>query len=124
MSIDCGSKTNYMKPTNHHEISLQTAIDMTTLYRANRPAQFPLCETFEKEAVHKLLATEGCVSLRIYYGMKENKNVDAILVAVNSSGEDILPTATNAVTASDEPIILEDGLRCPDHCPPKSPLNS
>ena len=124
MSIDCGSKTNYMKPTNHHEISLQTAIDMTTLYRANRPAQFPLCETFEKEAVHKLLATEGCVSLRIYYGMKENKNVDALLVAVNSSGEDILPAATNSIEATNGPIILEDGLRCPDDCPPKSPLNS
>jgi hypothetical protein len=112
-----------MKPTNH-EISLQTAINMTTLYRANRPSQFPLCETFEKEAIHKLLATEGCTSLRIYYGMKEDKNVDAILVAVDTEGEDILPVITNATDVTDEPVILEDGLRCPDHCPPKSPLNS
>jgi hypothetical protein len=113
-----------MNPTNQHEISLQTAIDMTTLYRSNRPAQSPVCETFEKAAVAKLLATEGCASLRIYYGMKENKNVDAILVAVNAIGEDILPLATNVVAATDEPVILEDGLRCPDDCPPKSPLNS
>jgi hypothetical protein len=113
-----------MNPTNHHEISLQTAIDMTTLYRANRPEQSPICETFEKTAVAKLLATEGCVSLRIYYGMKENKNIDAILVAVNAEGVDILPPATNAVAATDEPIILEDGIRCPDYCPPKSPVNS
>jgi hypothetical protein len=113
-----------MNTTNHHEISLQTAIDMTTLYRSNRPAQFPICETFEKAAVAKLLAIEDCVSLRIYYGMKENDNVDAILVAVNAEGQDILPATTNAVGASDEPIIIEDGLRCPDHCPPKSPLNS
>jgi hypothetical protein len=56
--------------------------------------------------------------------MKENENVDAILVAVNAEGEDILPVITNAVEATDEPIILEDGLRCPDDCPPKSPLNS
>ena len=124
MNIDCGSKSNYMNPTNHHEISLQTAIDMTTLYRTNRPAQFPLCETFEKEAVHKLLAIKGCASLRVYYGMKEDGNVDAILVAVNSSGEDILPAITNSIEATDELIILEDGLRCPDYCPPKSPLNS
>jgi len=113
-----------MNPTNNHEISLQTAIDMTTRYRSNRLAQFPICETFEKAPVTKLLATEGCTSLRIYYGMKENENVDAILVAVNAEGEDILPVITNAVEATDEPIILEDGLRCPDDCPPKSPLNS
>lgn len=113
-----------MNPTNHHEISLQTAIDMTTRYRANRPGQSPICETFEKTAVAKLLATEGCSSLRIYYGMKEDKNIDAILVAVNAGGEDILPEATLAVASTDEPIILEDGLRCPDDCPPKSPLNS
>jgi len=113
-----------MNPTNNHEISLQTAIDMTTLYRANRPEQSPICETFEKAAVTKLLATEGCAYLRIYYGMKENKDIDAILVAVNAEGEDILPLASNAVAATNEPIILEDGLRCPDDCPPKSPLNS
>jgi hypothetical protein len=56
--------------------------------------------------------------------MKENKNIDAILVAVNAEGVDILPPATNAVAATDEPIILEDGIRCPDYCPPKSPVNS
>jgi hypothetical protein len=113
-----------MNPTNNHEISLQTAIDMTTRYRGNRPEQSPICETFEKAAVAKLLATEGCSSLRIYYGMKEDMSIDAILVAVNTDGEDILPVTTNALEAMDEPIILEDGLRCPDHCPPKSSLNS
>lgn len=113
-----------MNSTNHHEISLQTAIDMTILYRTKRPAEFPICETFEKDAVMKLLSTEGCASLRIYYGMKENGNVDAILVAVNAEGEDILPAITNATAGIDDPVVLEDGFRCPDYCPPKSPLNS
>jgi hypothetical protein len=83
-----------MDNTTTHEISLQTAIDMTTLYRANRPSNFPICETFEVDAINKLLATDGCVFFRIYYGMKENLLVDAILVAVNAEGEDILPSVS------------------------------
>lgn len=104
--------------TINHEISLQDAIAMTTLYRVNRPSDFPLCETFEADAVNKLLATEGCKYLRIYYGMKEDLNAHAVLVAVNADDEDILPSDTD-----DGPIIIEDGYRCPPDCPPSSPLN-
>jgi hypothetical protein len=112
-----------MNTNNQHEISLQDAIDMTTRYRANRPANFPICETFEIDAVNKLLATEGCASLRIYYGMKENDNVDAILVAANANGEDILPLPASMAVIGNSPLILEDGFRCPEACPPPSPLN-
>ena len=112
-----------MNNNTNHEISLQTAIDMTTRYRGNRPANFPICETFSADAINKLLAAGGCQSLRIYYGMKENKDVDAILVAVNAEGEDILPTATVAAASSTDPLILEDGFRCPEACPPPSSLN-
>lgn len=112
-----------MNTINNHEISLQTAIDMTTLYRANHPANFPVCETFEIAAVNKLLAAGGCAFLRIYYGMKENKNVDAILVAVNAAGEDILPSSVPADLSGSDAILLEDGFRCPEACPPPSSLN-
>jgi hypothetical protein len=112
-----------MDTNNTHEISLQTAIDMTTLYRANRPSNFPICETFEIDAVNKLLATDGCAFFRIYYGMKEDDNIDAILVAANADGEDILPSSITAGLLDGEAIILEDGIRCPEACPPESPLN-
>lgn len=113
-----------MKTTKNHEISLQTAIDMTKRYRASRPVNFPICETFEKAAILRLLDTTGCESFRIYYGMKENKEVDAILVSVNSAGEDILPATQTNTTPVDGPVIIEDGYRCPDHCPPPSKLNN
>jgi len=108
--------------STNHEISLQTAVDMTSRYRANKPVNFPLSETFSLEAVNRLLSVSGCASLRIYYGMKADKQVDAILVAVNEAGEDILPNLTSATT--EEPVILEDALRCPDDCPPESSLNT
>jgi hypothetical protein len=116
------NKFNMNQNTNH-EISLQSAIEMTRLYRANRPANFPLSESFDVSAVQKLLATEGAAFLRVYYGMKENDEVDAILVAVNAEGEDILPSATTSLVTSDGALILEDGFRCPEFCPGDSPLS-
>lgn len=112
-----------MDKNKNHEISLQAAIEMTTRYRANKPTDFPVCETFEMAAIRKLLATPGCVSLRIYYGMKKDLEAHAILVAVNSSGEDILPKGDALSLADEEAIILEDSYRCPPLCPPGSPLN-
>lgn len=108
-----------------HAISLQQAIDMTTRYRQNKPADAPICETFEKEAIDQLMLVTGCAYLRIYYGMKENFEMDAILVAVNAENEDILPSLLDeAAVNSGDPLILEDGYRCPPDCPPKSVLNS
>ncbi len=108
---------------NTHEISLQTAIDMTTLYRANRPENFPICETFEIAAINKLLSIGGCAFVRVYYGMKQDEKVDVILVAVNQDGEDILPAENAGSVLDDDPVIIEDGYRCPQACPPPSPLN-
>ena len=109
---------------NNHEISLQQAIDLTTRYRANQPANAPICETFEIAAINHLAAVTGCAYLRIYYGMKEDMNIYAVLVAVNADNEDILPSQTGSSPQDDgDPVILEDGFRCPPDCPPKSPLN-
>jgi hypothetical protein len=113
-----------MDTENTHEISLQTAIDMTTLYRANRPTNFPICETFEIDTIEKLLAVPGCKFLRIYYGMKENMEMDAILVAADEAGDDILPPSESTEVNTDDVIIIEDGFRCPPACPSSSPLNS
>jgi hypothetical protein len=118
-------------PTNHF-ISLQTAIDMTTLYRQERESILApvykdqnilaLSEKFERSAVDTILALEGCVALRVYYGMDENYKVHAILVAVNEYNEDILPT-TNSLNLEDPDMIAEMGIRCPEDCGPDSPLN-
>jgi hypothetical protein len=111
-----------MNEKRDHQISLQTAIEMTRLYRANRPANFPVSEAFEIDAVKKLLATEGAAFLRVYFGMKENQEVDVILVVADADGEDILPSSGSAAVSAEEPLVLEDGFRCPEFCPGDSPL--
>ena len=125
------SQTNSLPPANAHFISLNQAIDMTTLYRSDKEAILatayqnqnilPDSETFNRNAFDTLLAKEGCAGLRIYYGMDENLKVHALIVAVYEDNEDILPALASA-TVIDEDIV-EEGQRCPDLCPPPSPLN-
>jgi hypothetical protein len=120
-------------PTNDHIISLQKAVEMTTRYRQDKEtilaAEYksqnilPLSETFNRTAIEKLLSETNCAGIRIYYGMDENLKSHAILVGVNASNEDILPSSAATLSGSDE-VILEEGQRCPDICPEDSPLNT
>ncbi len=124
--------TTSLPNATDHPISLATAIDMTTLYRANREAILattyqgmdilPLSETFNRDSIDALLSFTGCAGIRIYYGMDENKQVHVLLVGVNISNEDLLPAVNE--TEEDEPEIIERGQRCPPACPPDSPLNT
>ncbi|HEX6915655.1 MAG TPA: hypothetical protein VF145_10465, partial [Chitinophagaceae bacterium] len=110
-----------------HEINLETAMAMTRRFRSNLGAIvnpehpgsiLPYCETFNKEDVLRLLDQPGCSSIRIYRGADDEMNIHSILVGVNDKGEDMLPPAYG------DGVILEDGLRCPEQCPPPSSLNS
>lgn len=111
----------------------------------------PVCETFNRQAIDKLLTQPGCIGVRIYYSMDEALRVHAILVGVNSNNEDILPKTASATTSEarvtfsldntttpgtdndqgedddeedNEVLIVEDGVGCPPSCPPSSPLNT
>jgi hypothetical protein len=121
-------------PTNHF-ISLQTGIDMTTLYRQEKENILatayknqnilPISETFDRAAIDTLLAETGCAAVRIYYGMSEDLLIHAIIVGVDENNEDILPSEANVLSNSVETdeSILEQGVRCPEDCAPPSPLN-
>lgn len=79
-------------------------------------------ETFVLHDISLLLAQEGCAGLRIYYGMKEDLTVHAILVAVNAAGQDILASENELLEETD--LILEEGKRCPPVCPETGGLGS
>ena len=117
----------------NHFISLPDAAEMTALFRQNRQQVLqvqhqgmdllPICETFDRGAIESLLNQEGCQQIRIYYGMRPDLTVHAIIVAADSEGRDILPAANSLAGKGDEGII-QNSQRCPVICPPGSPLNS
>ena len=116
---------------NNHFISLPAAAAMTALYREERENILatsyknqnilPLSETFDRAIIDAILGQEGCTGFRIYYGMSEDYLVHAILVGVNEDNEDILPSINSLLEATD--IVGEQSVRCPEDCPPPSPLN-
>ncbi len=127
------SVTNTLPTAGSHHISLTVAENLTATYRTNRETilaaayqgknVLPLSETFNLEDIQDLIAQTGCAGIRIYYGMKNDDTVHAVLVAVNESNEDIIYVEEN-FSVSGENIIIEEGQRCPVICPPESPLNS
>lgn len=113
----------------NHFISLASAVSMTSRFRDYREnilkAEYQgqnilaYSESFERAAFDALLNKTETVGLRMYYGMDENLKIHAIIVGFDVNGEDILP---ESLTGADEDII-DNGNRCPDICPPPSPLN-
>lgn len=120
--------------TTNNQITLAIAEKMTALYRENMDTILALayqdknilarCETFSREGFESLLNQPDCAGVRIYYGMTADLKVHAIAVGVNHENEDILPsTASRNADGDDDAVILEEATRCPDDCPPASPLN-
>jgi len=120
----------------NHFISLQQAIDMTTLYRQQKENVLAdeykgtnilaISETFDRAAFDWVLAQAGCTALRIYFGMDASLNIHSIVVGVNSNNEDILPpqqSGTTTTATTDDTGIIEEGNRCPDLCGTASALN-
>lgn len=114
----------------NHSISQNEAVTMTSRFRANRESilttefrgrdVLPISETFDRGAVLDLLNTANCESLRIYFGMDNENRLHAILVAADNLDADILPD-TDPSQPTD--ALIENGMRCPTSCPPRSVLN-
>jgi len=81
----------------------------------------PDSETFNREAIDRLLALPGCVGIRIYTGMDEEFKLRLILVGVDDQGKDLIlqSSTTENLTAIAEGEVVEDGFRCPPYCKPE-----
>jgi hypothetical protein len=120
-----------------HSISLARVKELTSHYAENKTkilkdeyhgnGTLPTCETFDRAAFDQLLAQEGCVGIRIYYGMDEESNVKLAVVGVDENDQDIRQSASNLRKVKnddtiDEPVFaLSDSLRCPPYCTPPPP---
>lgn len=112
-----------LNTTIPHAISLTEAIDLTSRFRANRTPNLALSETFDKNSVLAMLSVPNSTQMRIYLGEKENGDICSVLVAADAAGNDLLPPISSTRDGEDDTLILEDAIRCPQLCPPPSPLN-
>lgn len=122
---------------SNHFISLSQAVEMTTRYRSRKETILEpeyrgkntllLAETFTRDAFDALLAEDGCVSIRVYFGMTEDLQVRTIFVGVNKDDEDLLPPIDAGLkvqeTTTGTNRIVEEGAPCPEFCPKRSALN-
>jgi hypothetical protein len=119
-----------------HSISLDILKELTTRYNKNKTkilkdefhdnGTLPTCETFDRAAFDQLLAQEGCVGIRIYFGMDEDLDVKLVVVGVNENDQDIRPATSNLkmrnVDTTDEAVFaFSDSVRCPPYCTPPPP---
>ena len=118
-----------------HSISTYQVNELKTRYAKSKnkilkqefqdTAVLPTCETFDRAALDQLLSQEGCVGIRIYFGMDEDLNVNLAIVGVDENDHDIQP-ATSGVEnltrgdTTDVPVVgVGSGQRCPPDCPPQ-----
>ena|SRR5215213_8618288 len=120
--------------SSRHLISFDTAKTFTKDFRDKKKKilkeeygdknTIPLSETFDRDAFDYILSQQGCVGIRIYFGMNAEERVNLIIVGVNDKNEDIVTVQTGDVMmkTSDTDPIAENGEPCPTSCPPPSGL--
>lgn len=63
--------------------------------------------------INLILAQEGCVGIRTYYGIDENGKKSIVMVGVDSSENDL-----------SDGVILDQAISCPSHCGVQNSLNN
>lgn len=117
-------------PGANHFISLEQAKQMTALFRQQKenilaPAYqgkdtLVVCETFNRDIFDAILGENGCVGMRIYYGMDPSYKVKAILVGVDAQNNDILPSQSSVAGPAADGNLGEYGQPCPPWCAPNT----
>ncbi len=127
-AICCHNKNQLFLMSNNL-ITRKQLDDMRALYRAykDNPAahsfpktSLPYHSDFTKDAFVKLVQTTGAEKIRILYGMTEDDVegliVHAISVALDANGHEILPPEGDGGLQDGDPVIVDEGQRCPPMC--------
>lgn len=96
-----------------HDISLTEAAHLTENFRNTVSTGATIAHYFGGAALQALLDQEGCVGLRIYYGLSDNGEKQLVITGVNSSGDDLY-----------NGLLAERSISCPLNCSASNPLNS
>jgi hypothetical protein len=97
----------------NHTITLEEAAKLTRNYREQAGPGAVKAGFFGKATIQKIIDQDGCVGLRIYYGLEDDGTPAFVLVGVTADGEDLTGG-----------ILAERQRPCPPYCDERSPLNT
>ncbi|XOV68620.1 MAG: hypothetical protein ACFHU9_05455 [Fluviicola sp.] len=92
-------------------ISLETGADMTERYRSKNPDEIK-GHFFGKDVLQEILDQEGCMGIRMYYGLDEDYNKALVIVGADASENDMTSK------------VGDISLPCPSVCSAPNDLNS
>ncbi len=92
-------------------ISLAEGSAMTAAYRAANPGA-RIAHFFGMDILNELLAQEGCMGIRMYYGLNEDGDNELVIVGADANENDMLEK------------IADLSSPCPNLCGNPNKLNS
>lgn len=92
------------------EISLAEGAAMTAKYRTENPTKLK-GHFFGKDILTKILEQDGCMGIRMYYGIDSNEKQQLVIVGADSDENDMLE------------LVADLSFPCPDACSTPNPLN-
>lgn len=93
------------------EITLQDGAAMTKEYRRQNPGEIK-GHFFGKDILKDILEQEGCMGIRMYYGIGESGQKELVLVGADASEDDMTE------------LVADLSLPCPGVCGSANALNS
>jgi hypothetical protein len=94
----------------NHAINIDDAARLTANFREHT---FVKGGFFGRKAIEDILAQQGCVGIRIYYGQHDDGKPALVLVGADANENDI-----------EGGLFAEDFKPCPPYCGQASRLNS
>ena len=96
-----------------HAITLAEASELTNNFQRQASPDQIIGGYFGREAILNILAQEGCVGIRYYYGLDNSGVPHIVLVGVNAEGNDMITG-----------ILAERAFKCPPFCSELDELNT
>lgn len=93
------------------QITLSEGADMTAKYRDNNPNELK-GHFFGKDILKQILNQEGCMGIRMYYGIDDDGEKALVIVGADTNEDDITD------------LVADISMPCPNRCGSSNPLNS
>lgn len=102
-------------------LSVDQAKKKVQKFNCNRKKEDIKAHYFSKAFLKKILEQENAVGIRVYYGMNEKADLDAVIVGVAANGDNLINQRIKSEKdAAGDCGYYSSGQPCPRWCPSSS----